>query len=421
MPKAHTPKRLRLFATLFLLLCIACGLAWKTILSPASSHPSHPTQAASASSAAASLPADASSSPEKNPSAPSLPLEAKSPASPAQTPPDPALLDRFKQFHANLRAGMSRDDTLAALQDLKKQVHDLPPEVAAATLVALLRSGEDAPTGLGFVVGDEGVLAESPRYRVALLDLLGQTDPDTAVAYSRSILAETTQPDEYALALRNLAWLDHEGTLTAEVSSRFSAMLDRTDWLAAPTTGYLEAFDIAVAVGGNTMISELSSVLRLTTHDPAVDRAKIDRAAFIALDRIMQREPDSIAALFTADPTFLDFAPNHRASLLSRLDPASPSGQKTLRTYLQSIPPAGEELAYFIKIFPNPNSFEGNRLVTSWETSSTPTTSITRRDQAALAFVETLLTESTYVDLAPPLQTLRTRLLTYTRPPDPAP
>ena len=307
---------------------------------------------------------------------------------------------------------MSRDDTLAALQDLKKQVHDLPPDVAAATLVALLRSGEDAPTGLGFVVGDEGVLAESPRYRVALLDLLGQTDPDTAVAYSRSILAETTQPDEYALALRNLAWLDHEGTLTAEVSSRFSAMLDRTDWLAAPTTGYLEAFDIAVAVGGNAMISELSSVLRLTTHDPAVDRAKIDRAAFIALDRIMQREPDSIAALFTADPTFLDFAPNHRASLLSRLDPASPSGQKTLRTYLQSIPPAGEELAYFIKIFPNPNSFEGNRLVTSWETSSTPTTSITRRDQAALAFVETLLTESTYVDLAPPLQTLRTRLLT---------
>jgi hypothetical protein len=325
---------------------------------------------------------------------------------PAQPiPPDPALLTTIRSLRNELQTGLSREDTLARIAVIKQQVHDLPPETAAATLIALLESGEDSPTGLGFVVGDDGVLAEAPTYRVALIDLLGQTEPDAIVGYSRTLLDTTPRPDEYAVALRNLAWLDHEGSLTRELSTRFSALLDRSDWRAAPSTGYLEAFDIAVAVGGNGMVTELASVLQLTAEQPA-----LNRAAFVALDRIALREPQTLAAIVTADPTFLDFAPDHRASLIARLDPASPAEQAALRSYLLSTPAGGEEITYFAKIFPNPNFFDSHRLVTPWEPI---TDTASRRDEAALVFIDTLLAEPAYATHSASLQSIRARLQSF--------
>jgi hypothetical protein len=160
------------------------------------------------------------------------------------------------------------------------------------------------------------------------------------------------------------------------------------------------------------MVVELSSVLRLTTPNGEIIQSDVNRAAFIALDRIMLREPDTIAGLYSADPTFLDFAPNHRASLLARLDPASTAQQQALRTYLLSLSSSGTELAYFTRIFPNANFFEGNRLVSSWETSSSTDTA-PRRDQAALGFVDTLLADNAYAGIAPALRTIRSRLQSF--------
>lgn len=79
--------------------------------------------------------------------------------------------------------------------------------MAAEALIAELQTGRDLETGLQFVVGAEGVLDEAPSYRSALLDLLGQTDPEAALHFSQSILENTQSPDEYALALRNVAWM----------------------------------------------------------------------------------------------------------------------------------------------------------------------------------------------------------------------
>lgn len=368
-------------------------------------------------SASAGLPADGPPPSTDSPATSAHKAKADEPL--RLPPPDPALLARFKALHARLLSGLSREATLAGLASLKQAVHDLPPDVAAATLIALLASGDDAPTGLAFIVGDEGVLAETPSYRVGLLDLLGQTDPDATVAYSRIILAETTRPDEYALALRNLAWLNHDNALSAEIGTRFAAMLDRDDWRTDPTAGYLEAFDVAAALGGAGMVGELASVLRLTTPEGRVIESAVNRAAFIALDRIMLREPDTVAGLFQADPAFLDFAPNHRASLLARLDPASPAQQQALRTYLTALDPQGPELAYFVRIFPNANFFESNRLVTSWETASA-TVPAARVDQTALAFVDTLLPDTTYAALAPSLQKVRDRLQSFANESAPA-
>lgn len=338
-------------------------------------------------------------------------LADKTPAAEEPAAADPALLARFRAFRSKLLAGMPQEEVLAALADLKKQVHDLPPEVAAATLIALLQLGEDAPTGLGFAVGTDGVLDESPSYRVALLDLLGQTEPDAIASYSRSLLAESARPDEYAISLRNLAWLNHENRLDGEVTAAFSALLDRKDWRAAPTDGYLEAFDVAVAVGGPSMLAQLVSVLRLTTPDGTVSEPAVNRAAFIALDRVMLREPDLVAGVYVADPTFMDFAPNHRASILSRLDPASPAQAQALRTFLLSTPPDSPSLAYFGRIYPNASYFDANRLVTSWESPGADR--IAERDARALAFVNTLSADPAFEKVAPVLDAIRTRLRSF--------
>lgn len=405
---SHVSKKwLRLAPWLLVLLVIGGGLLW---LNRPSHDPAPPVAVPPEQPAPPQAALDADpATPEDEP--PAASPAGKIPAPDERHEPDPTLLANFKAFHARLQAGMSREEALAALKAMKQQVHDLPPEIAAATLIALLDSGDDAATGLEFAVGDEGVLDEAPTYRLALLDFLGQTEPESALAYSRSLLAKTDRPDEYALSLRNVAWLNHENELNDELVSAFSTLLDREAWRTAPTDGFLEAFDVAVAVGGPHMLTELVSVLRLTTPDGKVTEPSVNRAAFIALDRVMLREPEMIAGIYTADPSFMDFAPNHRASILSRLDPGSPAQADALRTFLRMTPADAPELAYFGRIFPNANFFEGNRLVTSWEN---PTASRTReRDANALAFANDLLNDPAYSHSAPALQKIRTRLESF--------
>lgn len=406
-------RRLRARLLLAVLLLISAGSLWHTFSAHDDNRHSNAERGSVTSDSGSSgALADGSTQPDAASSAPASSTVAKTPAPDTPAAPDLALLARFQSFRSRLLAGMPRDEVLATLADLKKQVHDLPPEVAAATLIALLKLGDDAPTGLAFVVGSEGVLEESPSYRVALLDLLGQTEPDAIVSYSRSILSETTRPDEYAIGLRNLAWLNHEKQLDREIIGAFTTLLDRTDWRTAPTAGYLEAFDVAVAIGGPSMLAQLVSVLRLTTPDGRVTEPGVNRAAFIALDRIMLREPDLVAGVYVADPSFMDFAPNHRASLLSRLDPASPTQAQALRTFLQSTPADGPVLNYFARIFPNENYFDGNRLVTSWAPPGPDR--VGDRDARVLTFVNTLIADPAYARVAPALQTIRDRLKSLT-------
>ncbi|MET0261919.1 MAG: hypothetical protein ABW223_03400, partial [Rariglobus sp.] len=170
--------------------------------------------------------------------------------------------------------------------------------------------------------------------------------------------------------------------------------------------------DVAVAIGGNEMVTELSSVLKLTKPNETAQQSKINRAAFIALDRIMLREPDTLAAIYSADPSFLDYAPSHRASLVSRLDPAVPAQKQALLTYLASVPAGGTELAYFSNLFPAASFFEGNRLVTGWETAST-SKSTAERDAIALSFVNSLISDPAYKSISTPLGAIRERLQSF--------
>lgn len=255
---------------------------------------------------------------------------------------------------------LSREAKKRALEELVKSVNDGDPNAAANTLTAFLDEGCDAATGLGFRVGVGGVLEESPSVRVAALDLLGRTGSPESRRYADRIMDSTQLADEYAVALRNLAWSG--GDVTA-ARDRFTGMLDRNDWIAAPSGGLMEAFDVAVATGGSRMVREVGAVVMGEEEISAAGDAILNRPAFIALDRLMLRDPAAVIQTFKQDPDFLSWAPSQRASMDSRVDVRDPSQKSMLEDYLTKTTHANGEVECFANVYPNVNGFDGNRLV----------------------------------------------------------
>jgi hypothetical protein len=334
----------------------------------------------------------------------------------ALPPPDPAVHAAFGSLLADLKQGpIERNTLLARLKALKASIHALPPDVAAATLIAWLDAATDAPTLLGFKVGAEGVMDENPTFRTCLLDLLGQTDPGASLPYSQDLLAAKPGPEEYALALRNIAWLNPDGAQTALLRQAFLSLLNDPALSTQPSPGYLESFDVAVAVANADLVRAL-----LDHQTPLRGNEALSRTTFIALDRIMLRTPEAILEAFAADPRFLADQPNWRASLLARLDPSNPAHVEQLRHYLLKTPHAETELSYFASIYPLANFFEGNRLVTDWETVNAAQT-IQERDATARGLMENWLADPALRGVAPSIETIRLRLSPPASPSAPPP
>ncbi|MCU0749383.1 MAG: hypothetical protein MUF13_07550, partial [Akkermansiaceae bacterium] len=121
------------------------------------------------------------------------------------------MIEKFRdEFARSPDAETSRE----ILEALRQTIREAPDEQeAAAALASYLKSGVDVFTKLPFEVGEEGMLATAPTLRTALLDLLVTLDPTLALELARTIMNQTSSPDEYAIALRNLAWNDLDGDL----------------------------------------------------------------------------------------------------------------------------------------------------------------------------------------------------------------
>ena len=306
----------------------------------------------------------------------------------------------------------SRDPDRAALilRSLKNGLLAGPEDESVAAIVAFLESGEDAVTGLPFVVGPDGVMALVPTLRTALMDLLPTLDPQVALEAARVVMKRRSSQDEYALALRNMAWNDLDGDMREELGARLNDMLEIESWMENPSTGYLEAFDIALEIGGPGWFATMSQVAE---KGVAGDTSELSKAAFVALDRMVLRDP---SLLMTADleAGWMDSAPRPRASLMSRLDVTQPEQQALLIRYLNSESPGPGELEYFAALFPNGNILHGHRLVTADE----ETPSIAGRqelDRRILEVVETLI-ESANGPAKKTLTEIETRLKSYVRP-----
>jgi hypothetical protein len=332
-------------------------------------------------------------------------------------PPDESALAserlRFEldSFLDGLKGGLSAAEVKNRRGLLQRAVHAAAPDAAAAVLISRLRTGEDAATGLHFVVGAEGIMAETPTYRTELLNLLGQTDPFQASDYSRELMGSASSQDEYALALRNLAWADFQGNQMDDLRSFFSAMLGREDWKADPTAGFLEAFDIAAFTGSAGLVAEV-----IEAAGPADGQESlVSRAAFVALDRIMLSKKSAVLASFDTDPNFLSEAPYHRASILSRLDPRQPDDIRLLESYLLRADHSSGELAYFAELFPNGNRFTSHRLVTSWERDGS-IEEMAKLDQAALELMHTWMNDPKFSSRHQEMAAIAKRLDQFLQP-----
>jgi len=312
-----------------------------------------------------------------------------------------SLLRHLKETLAQ-RGDLPPGEISAALEATRNSFLELPPDEAAAALIAELESGIDLQTGLPLLPGSGGSLAASSTYRVALLDWLGQSSPTDALAYSRQVLQQTTSPDEYALAMRNIAWAKESTSGDAELTAAFNEMLSRPDWLISPSRGYLEAIDVAVAVGGADMLRQIASLVGMrdgTTH-PA------DFAASLALDRMLLRQPELVTSTLAGDPTFLDWSPKARARLMSRSDIRQPVQKEALYRYLSNPAISSAELAEFGKRFPNLSFIRGNRLVTT----DVPLSSFRGIDEPSLNVIAQWRSDPALQHAEPALEEINRRL-----------
>lgn len=310
------------------------------------------------------------------------------------------LLGRLHDVAASLASNDNPDRSLGMLSELRADIESMDPESVSLAFRRFLESGVDAPTCLRLAAGTDGTLDAWPTLRVFILDRLPSVDPEAGLELSLRVMEVMTSPDEYAIALRNLAWSDLDGDLRGELIQRLDRMFSRADWVAQSSPGLLEAIDAAVLLPEDEGVGV---ALRITALGNSTVNQPLTRAAMMALDRIVERNP---ALLVDWEPGEC-LQPEQRASLMSRIDPSEAEQLPVFSDYLAGL--ANErELAVFSRLFPNGNQLQGNRLFSA----SLPTVSIERRREKDVRILDAIrdLEFSAGSPAAVALQQIRERL-----------
>ena len=275
---------------------------------------------------------------------------------PAPSSPDQPLLDRIGGLLAKLRrnGAVAQDFAL-----LRRALFEKPSDGIAAIL-RFLATQEDAATGQGFAVGEGGVLEGAPTLRVFLLDLLGQLSGQTgggagAVA-AREILKKKDSPDEWAIALRNVAW-DEPKSLPF-LAEKMHEMLRYEPWMATPTSGMLEAFDVAVFSRDPTFIPTLFALAR-------GDNRPLQRAATVALDRLAETSPLAVMQYLNSHPDTIADLPFVRADYFAKADLGDLAQRGAVEKSLDRADVGLPEKTKFLHAIASPGSFVSDSLLST--------------------------------------------------------
>jgi len=291
------------------------------------------------------------------------------------------------------------------LAELSQWLATLPPKEAVAAIRQFLDSKADAPTGQGFKIGANGALSSAPTLRVFLLDQLGRLDPAAAADYSKVILSSMDSPDEWAVALRNLAWGDpsDEGRTLLELKT--SEMLQYGPWHQNPSVGFLEAFDVAVYLGGTSLIPTLTNLVQQQ------DNPAVAHASYLALDRLVINNPTATLTALLADLDLMQGRETTRANYFARADVSNPQQLQILENYLLNPQISPAEINTFAGIFPNANYMISPNLLTQTQTSNHD--ALVSRDAASLIVVQQWLADPRFASLYPSLEKTEARLAGY--------
>lgn len=318
------------------------------------------------------------------------------------------LGERLRTGLAALRQGTDPAQVHELLAGLKSQILQMPPAEAAEALRAFLGAGEDAALGLGFVVGGGGWLTEAPTLRVFLLDLLGQVDPAAAAACARDVLASVKSSDEWAVALRNVARGEPDSAGRTFLEERITVLLRHEPWQREASVGYLEAFDVAVFLGGTNLVPVLSDLLRLQ------DNPAVAHASYLALDRLVIQDAATTLEALQAAPELMRGREATRANYFARADVRDPRQHQVLESYLLDPQMGADELGRFAGLYANANYMVSQNLLTP---SLTPDgTSLGARDAASLQVLEQWAADPRFAARRPALDRIRHRLEGFAEP-----
>ncbi len=293
-----------------------------------------------------------------------------------------------KTFHAaqhSLIKGTPAENA-ATLAALKRKLESLPPSEAMSAIRRFLDSGKNASTGLGFTLGAGGTLAEAPSLRVFLLDelaLLGKSSGEQAssLAAAKAALSTPTSPDEWAIAMRNVAWADRNSA--DYLNGKFQELVAQPDWSQAPTDGMLQAFDIPVYTHDVSAIPLLASFLPPAGSTYASPLSPYSRAAIVALDRMAQQAPLEVMNYLNANPAVLADAPMMRADYFTKGDLSNPAQRLAVETYFSRADVTGAAKAKTVAGLVCPGTFVSDNLLTTSAPPADPAASALALQQAA--------------------------------------
>lgn len=306
-----------------------------------------------------------------------------------------------------LISAIGSDEKKTALEQLREAIATGATNEVSVAIRKLLDSKLDAPTGLGFKVGGGGDLLEAPTLRIWLLDQLARHDPAAASAYAREILNFSESPDEWAVALRNLARGDTNADTRSLLEVKTGNLLRNEAWQGDPSVGYLEAFDTAVHLGGTTLLSPLTELVIKK------DNQAVAHAAFLTLDRLVINQPTEILAALNEHPEWMAGREDTRANYFARADVGDAAQRQLVEEYLLDSTRDAKELDTFAGVFPNANFMISHNLLTENKTVDGRT--LQQRDLAAKAVVNQWLDDPRFERLKKPLMAMRQRLEEFTR------
>ena len=323
------------------------------------------------------------------------------PPAPVQQPGN-QFRQRLQGTVETLRASPGSPDARQILAGPGESLLKLPPPTAISVIQGFLQSGTDAPTGLEFEVDADGFLTTSPSLRVFLLDQLAKVDRRAAADYAKQLLLTFTSPDEWAVCLRNVAWANGSGETRAFLEERMEQMLRHEPWQQNPSAGFLEAFDVAVYVGGTKLIPALSDLVQRT------DNPGVTHAAYLALDRLTIRDPATTLAALQGTPELMRGREATRANYFARADVREVGQRQVLKRYPLSSERTGAELQTFAGLYPNANFTVSHNLLTKVQTPGHA--ELLSRDAEALRVAQEWLADAQFERLKPHLETIRNRL-----------
>ncbi len=326
---------------------------------------------------------------------------------PANTPPSssteapaskPASLMLLTRLYDKLR---SEGITPADLAAFRRAVLSLPPDAAIEAIIAFLATGKDALTTEQFEIGERGELTGAPTLRILLLDLLGRLCRENrrteAASIARTLLDAKTSADEWAIALRNIAWITPgERTYLAEKTRE---MLTHQPWRQQPSAGFREAFDLIVFTRSVTFIPDLAEMIR-------GEDTSLQRSAGVALDRMAERSPLEVMTFLNTNSGELADRPFLRADYFSKADLSQPAQRIAVEAYL-SRPDVGQpEKEKLIAALASPGTFAADTLVTEPPPAELPASYFNGLRQS----VDDWISTSRFPSLTPSLLKLRAQL-----------